>query len=105
MKYLARYLKGGPISDRRLISQVGKEVTFLVRSHDKPTDGSRPPQVLVTPCGEGFVRRWSLHILQKGLNKSLFSPCFCDSSCLLADSHRVTIVVQNNSSQTQGIPS
>lgn len=69
LKYLARYMTGGPISDRRLVSQVGDDITFLARSDDPPTDGSPPPQVPVTISGVEFVRRWSLHILPKGFTK------------------------------------
>ncbi len=69
LKYLARYLTGGPIADRRLRSHEHGQVTFLARSDEKPTDGSRPRQVPVTMSGVEFVRRWSLHILPKGYTK------------------------------------
>ena len=35
LKYLARYMTGGPISDRRLIEVKGGRVYFWVRSSDK----------------------------------------------------------------------
>ena len=69
LKYLARYMTGGPIADRRLLSHEEGRVTFLARSDEKPTDGSRPRQVPVTVSGVEFVRRWSLHILPKGYTK------------------------------------
>lgn len=71
IKYLARYLTGGPISDRRLIShEQGPEgqgqVTILARSKNKQT-GNRPRPF--TLSGVEFLRRWSLHILPKGFTK------------------------------------
>ena len=67
-KYLARYLTGGPISDRRIVSHENGFVTFLARV-GKTTGGSDE----VAPIklrGEEFVRRWSLHILPKGYTKT-----------------------------------
>ena len=69
LKYLARYMTGGPIADRRLRSHEQGQVTFLARSDEKPAAGSRPRQVPVTLSGVEFVRRWSLHILPKGYTK------------------------------------
>ena len=67
LKYLARYMTGGPISDRRLLGCSGKQVTFLARE-SKP-GGSRQ-QVPVTLTGVEFMRRWTLHILPKGFTKT-----------------------------------
>jgi hypothetical protein len=67
-KYLARYLTGGPISDRRIVSHEDGFVTFLARV-GKTTGGSDE----VAPIklrGAEFVRRWSLHILPKGYTKT-----------------------------------
>lgn len=69
LKYLARYLTGGPISERRLVAQTGQQVTFLARSTEKRADGRRPQQVPVTLEGVEFTRRWALHILPKGFTK------------------------------------
>lgn len=69
LKYLARYMAGGPISDRRLVSHGAGKVTFLARSRDKPTDGGRPKQIPVALRGDEFVRRWCLHILPKNFTK------------------------------------
>lgn len=69
LKYLARYLTGGPISDRRLIAHTGDRVTFLARTGQTPggtADDSEP----YTLSGTEFVRRWSLHILPKGFVKT-----------------------------------
>lgn len=65
LKYLARYLTGGPISDRRLIGMEGGQVTFWARAGDK--SGRQEP---VTLSGVEFVRRWSLHILPRRFTKT-----------------------------------
>jgi hypothetical protein len=77
LKYLARYLTGGPISDRRLISAEHGQVTFWARSGTRPGgDSSGQPYTLK---GCEFVRRWSLHILPHGYTKTRrfggFSNC------------------------------
>jgi hypothetical protein len=69
LKYLARYLTGGPISDRRLISDAGGEVTFWARAGRK-AGGDRADRQPYTLPGPEFVRRWSLHILPKGFVKT-----------------------------------
>ena len=65
LKYLARYMTGGPISDRRLIEVKDGRVYFWARSKDK---SGRPVPVSL-PTLE-FVRCWTLHILPKGFTKS-----------------------------------
>jgi len=67
-KYLARYLTGGPISDRRLVSDEDGFVTFQARIGDK-TGGSKETIPVRLPGAE-FVRRWCLHILPKGYTKT-----------------------------------
>lgn len=67
VKYLARYLTGGPISDGRLISHGQGEVTFWARRKNKQTGKAPRPFTL---SGVEFVRRWSLHILPKGFTKT-----------------------------------
>jgi len=64
LKYLARYVTGGPISDGRLISPEKGQVTFWAR--DKSKTGNRVP---VRLSGMEFVRRWCLHILPSGLHR------------------------------------
>ncbi len=68
LKYLARYLTGGPISDSRIVSADEHEVTFLAREGTTPGGKSKKiPLTLPTP---EFTRRWSLHILPKGYTKT-----------------------------------
>jgi hypothetical protein len=68
-KYLARYMTGGPISDRRLISHEDGKVEFWARVGNQTGggDGASAPYTL---SGVEFVRRWSMHILPKGFTKS-----------------------------------
>lgn len=67
-KYLARYLTGGPISDRRIVSDEDGFVTFQARVGDK-IGGSKETIPVRIPSAE-FVRRWCLHILPKGYTKT-----------------------------------
>jgi len=69
VKYLARYLTGGPISDGRLISHDNGQVKFWAR-RGTTTGGDRQDMIPVCLSGEEFVRRWSLHILPRGLVKT-----------------------------------
>lgn len=66
LKYMTRYMTGGPISDARIVSQSEDQVTFVARSKDK-SQGN--PQVAHTIPGVEFLRRWSLHILPKGFTR------------------------------------
>jgi hypothetical protein len=66
LKYLARYLTGGPISDRRILRDEGHRVHFWARSKDKAKGNpSRPFSLL----GKEFVRRWAMHCLPKGYTR------------------------------------
>ena len=65
LRYLARYMTGGPISDRRLLRWDGDHITFAARVRDK--SGRQEP---VTLTAREFIRRWSLHILPAGFMKS-----------------------------------
>jgi hypothetical protein len=67
LKYLAGYMTGGPISDRRLISDEDGFVTFWARSKDKARGNRSEPFSL---RGTEFVRRWTMHILPKGYTRS-----------------------------------
>jgi hypothetical protein len=60
LKYLAGYMVGGPISDRRLESHEDGQVTFWARSRRK---GRRRQRQRITLSGVEFTRRWSLHVL------------------------------------------
>ena len=68
VRYLARYLTGGPISDYRIIAADEHEVTFLAR--EGRTTGGESIQVPYTIPTEEFVRRWCLHIMPDQLTKT-----------------------------------
>jgi hypothetical protein len=65
VKYLARYMTGGPISDRRLIKVQDDRVYFWARSHDKSGKLVEVSQTIMT-----FLSNWTLHILPKGFTKA-----------------------------------
>ena len=62
LKYLARYVKGAAISDRRLLSHEDGRVTFRAKDYRQ---GRKRKKVKLS--GVGFVRRWMLHVLPTGL--------------------------------------
>lgn len=68
VKYLARYLTGGPISDYRITDYDGHRVTFTARTGNVH-GGSDQTERINLPVDE-FVRRWCLHILPSGYTKS-----------------------------------
>ncbi len=68
LKYLARYLTGGPISDSRIVAADEQQVTFLAR--EGTVMGGQREQIPVTLSTVEFTRRWSLHILPKGYTKA-----------------------------------
>ena len=70
VNYLTRYLTGGPISDRRIVSASGDEVTFMARE-GKRIGGERQ-QVPITLTTKEFVRRWCLHIQPDQLTKTRY---------------------------------
>jgi len=67
LKYLTRYLTGGPISDRRILGERDGRIYFTARSKRK---GEGPVEVSLSRVE--FVRQWSLHILPKEFTKSRY---------------------------------
>jgi hypothetical protein len=60
--YLARYLRGGPIKNARLVTWDGERVTFSYRLRSEETDGGQPaPQRMTLPVAD-FLQRWLLHV-------------------------------------------
>ena len=52
---LARYLRGGPIKNARLVAWNGDRVTFTCRArHEEPDGGSPAPQRMTLPVAEVF---------------------------------------------------
>ena len=68
LKYLARYLSGGPISDHRIIATDENNVTFMARTGE--TTGGERKQEPVTLSLVEFTRRWCLHVLPKGYTRT-----------------------------------
>ena len=71
LKYLAHYLTGGPISDRRMVREDDEGIWFLAR----PKQGSRRRGRMRAArpfrlSGKQFVYRWSLHVLPKGYTRT-----------------------------------
>lgn len=63
--YLARYLKGGPIKDSRLIDQCDGEVTFRYRlGTDAGGDGKRQAEMRLPV--DTFLARWLEHVPPHG---------------------------------------
>jgi len=68
LKYLARYLGGGPISDHRIVSTDQDRVTFMAREGE--TVGGERQQVPINLSQVEFTRRWCLHVLPAGYTRS-----------------------------------
>ena len=79
LKYLACYMTGGPISDRRVISHENGVVKFTARA-GTTHGGSDEVEEIEVPGAE-FVRRWSLHILPKGFTKTRRFGGFSNYHC------------------------
>jgi hypothetical protein len=62
VKYLARYVRGGPLKDHRFVRFDGRTVTFWYGAHRKREAGGKPRRAEVTLRVEEFLRRWSEHV-------------------------------------------
>ena len=60
--YLARYLRGGPIKNARLLAYDGERVTFTYRaSAEETSSGAAPRQRMTLPVAD-FLQRLLLHV-------------------------------------------
>lgn len=60
--YLARYLRGGPLKNSRLVAYDGDRVTFTCRARPEEADGHRSSsQCMTLPVGD-FLQRWLQHV-------------------------------------------
>jgi hypothetical protein len=60
--YLARYLRGGPLKNARLVAYDGACVTFTYRARQEDADaGSASLQRMTLPVAD-FLQRWLLHV-------------------------------------------
>jgi hypothetical protein len=60
--YLARYLRGGPLKNARLVAYDGVRVTFTYRARQEEVGaGPAAPQRMTLPVAD-FLQRWLLHV-------------------------------------------
>jgi hypothetical protein len=60
--YLARYLRGGPLKNGRLVAYDGAHVTFTYRARQVEADaGPASPHQMTLPVAD-FLQRWLLHV-------------------------------------------
>jgi hypothetical protein len=60
--YLARYVRGGPIKNARLVAYNGEHVTFLHRARQEEAEGGRASSQRMTLRVADFLQRWLLHV-------------------------------------------
>jgi hypothetical protein len=60
--YLARYLRGGPMKNARLVAYDGARVTFTCRARPEEAGGGDPSAQRVTLAVADFLQRWLLHV-------------------------------------------
>jgi hypothetical protein len=60
--YLARYLRGGPLKNTRLVACDGERVTFTCRARPEEADGDRSSAQRITVAVADFLQRWRLHV-------------------------------------------
>jgi hypothetical protein len=59
---LARYLRGGPLKNARLVAWDGERVIFTCRARHEEADGARPGLQQMTLPVADFLQRWLLHV-------------------------------------------
>jgi hypothetical protein len=64
LTYLARYLRGGPLANQRLVACENGTVTFRYRVNGEASD--RQPRGRMTLPIEEFIRRYLLHVPEPG---------------------------------------
>ena len=70
VRYLTRYMTGGPISDQRIVATDKDTVTFMAREGKQA--GGNPRQVPVTIPRSEFIGRWCDHIQPRQLTKTRY---------------------------------
>ena len=60
--YLARYLRGGPLKNARLVAYDGARVTCTCRPRQAEADGGGPSAPRLTLSIADFLQRWLLHV-------------------------------------------
>ena len=59
---LARYLRGGPLKNGRLVACDGERVTFTCRARQEEADGAKPAAQRLTLSIADLLQRWLLHV-------------------------------------------
>jgi hypothetical protein len=62
MTYLARYLRGGPIKNVRLVAWEGEHVIFTYRARAEEQASGTAPRSRMTLSSTAFLQRWLLHV-------------------------------------------
>ena len=60
--YLARYLRGGPLKNARLVAYDGDRVTLTLRAREEEAPSGSPVRQRMTLSTEDFLQRWLLHV-------------------------------------------
>jgi hypothetical protein len=60
--YLARYLRGGPIKNARLVAWDGDRVTFTYRARQEEAEAGPASSPRMTLPVADFLQRWLLHV-------------------------------------------
>jgi len=60
--YLARYLRGGPLKNARLVAWDGDRVTFTYRARLEAQGSGAAPRSSMTLSSADFLQRWLLHV-------------------------------------------
>jgi hypothetical protein len=68
VKYLARYVRGGPIKEQRLVAFDGRRVTVRYGNHRERDAQGNPQQQELTLAVEEFLSRWSAHVPVPGVH-------------------------------------
>jgi len=66
--YLARYVRGGPLKDHRLVSFDGQRVTLRYGNHRQLDAPGKPRPQALTLSVEEFLHRWSEHVPLPGVH-------------------------------------
>ena len=61
-KYMAAYIKGGPIGNSRICAVQDGHVRFRIRDHRKTDEEGRPTRTVTTLPIDEFIRRFLLHV-------------------------------------------
>jgi len=97
--YLARYLVGGPISDKRLCSVTGDEIEFLYKDHRD----CQEKRMTLTP-GD-FLTRWFEHVPPRGLRTIRRSGLYANSCRAMCNAVRAQLDSATPASEPQAAAS